>query len=50
MKIYRDNYIPFFYVIIFFGRKILMNILFVEDNESIIDGVLYAFKKDGYNI
>ena len=27
-----------------------MNILFVEDNESIIDGVLYAFKKDGYNI
>lgn len=27
-----------------------MNILFIEDNESIIDGVLYAFKKEGYNI
>lgn len=27
-----------------------MNILFVEDNESIIDGVIYAFNKNGYNI
>lgn len=45
------NKIPFICGIIIVERKMKkMNILLVEDNESIINGLVYAFNKNNYSI